>query len=59
MFYDEDVAYAERLKAAGVACHVEIVPGAFHSFDVVRPKAGVSRSFFASQCVSLLQAFAT
>jgi len=59
MFYDEDVAYAERLKAAGVACHVEIVPGAFHSFDVVRPKAGVSRSFFASQCASLLQAFAT
>jgi acetyl esterase/lipase len=59
MFYDEDVAYADRLKAAGVPCHVEIVPGAFHAFDAVRPKAGVSRSFFASQCTSLLQAFAT
>jgi acetyl esterase/lipase len=58
MFYDEDVAYAERLKAAGVPCHLEIVPGAFHSFDVVRPKAGVSQSFFADQCTSLLGAFA-
>jgi acetyl esterase/lipase len=38
----EDVAYADRLKAAGVPCHVEIVPGAFHAFDAVRPKAGVS-----------------
>jgi hypothetical protein len=37
---------------------VEIVPGAFHSFDVVQPKAGVSQTFFASQCTSLLEAFA-
>jgi len=59
MFHDEDVTYAARLKAAGVPCHVKIVPGAFHYFDVVRPKAGVSQSFFASQCASLLEAFAT
>jgi acetyl esterase/lipase len=58
LFYDEDVAYAERLKAAGVPCHVEIVPGAFHIFDVILPKAGVSRTFFASQCASLREAFA-
>jgi acetyl esterase/lipase len=56
LFYDEDIAYAERLKAADVPCHVEIVPGAFHSFDFVRPKAGVSQSFFASQCTSLREA---
>jgi acetyl esterase/lipase len=59
MFHDENLAYAKRLKAAGVPCHIKIVPGAFHSFDVVLPKAGVSRSFFASQCASLLEAFAT
>jgi acetyl esterase/lipase len=58
MFHDEDLAYADRLKAAGVPCYVEIVPGAFHSFDVVRPKAGVSQAFFASQCTSLREAFA-
>jgi acetyl esterase/lipase len=59
MFYDEDVAYAERLNAAGVPCHVEIVPGAFHIFDAVLPKAGVSQSFFASQCARLREAFET
>jgi acetyl esterase/lipase len=58
LFYDEDLAYAGRLNAAGVACRVEVVPGAFHIFDAVLPKAGVSRSFFASQCASLREAFA-
>jgi acetyl esterase/lipase len=49
LFHQEDLAYAERLKAAGVPCEVEIVPGAFHGFDGVVPKAPVSRAFFASQ----------
>jgi acetyl esterase/lipase len=58
LFHDEDIAYAERLTAAGVPCHVEVVPGAFHGFDLVVPKAAVSRSFFASQCASLRTALA-
>ena len=29
LFHDEDLAYAERLTAAGVPCQVEVVPGAF------------------------------
>jgi acetyl esterase/lipase len=58
LFHNEDLAYAERLTAAGVPCHVEVVPGAFHGFDLVVPKAGVSRSFFASQCASLRTALA-
>jgi acetyl esterase/lipase len=49
LFHQEDLAYAERLKAAGVPCEVEVVPGAFHGFDGVVPKAPVSRAFFASQ----------
>jgi acetyl esterase/lipase len=53
LFHDEDLAYAERLTAAGVPCHVEVVQGAFHGFDLVVPKAAVSQSFFASQCASL------
>lgn len=53
LFHDEDLAYAERLTAAGVPCHVEVVQGAFHGFDLVIPKAGVSQAFFASQCASL------
>jgi acetyl esterase/lipase len=58
LFHDEDVAYAERLTAAGVPCQVEVVPGAFHGFDLVVPKAAVSQSFFASQCASLRTALA-
>jgi acetyl esterase/lipase len=45
LFHDEDIAYAERLRAAGVACDVEIVPGAFHGFDAVAPKAPVAIAF--------------
>jgi acetyl esterase/lipase len=53
LFHDEDLAYAERLRGAGVPCAVDVVPGAFHGFDLVAPKAAVSRSFFRSQCDSL------
>jgi len=57
LFLDEDLAYAERLTAAGVPCHVEVVPGAFHGFDLIAPKAQVSQAFFSSQCASLRGAF--
>jgi acetyl esterase/lipase len=58
LFHDEDLAYAERLTAAGVPCHVEVVPGAFHGFDIIASKAAVSRRFFDSQCDSLRTALA-
>ncbi|AEV72136.1 esterase/lipase [Mycolicibacterium rhodesiae NBB3] len=58
LFHDEDLAYAERLKAAGVPCEVEVVKGAFHGFDGIAPKAEVSRSFFDSQCAMLRRALA-
>jgi acetyl esterase/lipase len=57
LFHDEDLAYADRLKGAGVPCEVEVVPGAFHGFDGIVPKAHVSQSFFKSQCVLLRKAF--
>ena len=59
LFHDEDLAYAERLKDAGVPAEVEVVPGAFHGFDLVVPKARVSRRFFASQCDVLRSALQT
>lgn len=49
LFEQEDLAYAERLIAAGVPCEVDVVPGAFHGFDQVAPKAPVSKAFFSSQ----------
>ncbi|ULE34569.1 alpha/beta hydrolase [Mycobacterium sp. IDR2000157661] len=56
LFHDEDLAYAERLRAAGVPCEVEVVDGAFHGFDGIVPKAEVSLAFFNSQCAMLRQA---
>jgi len=48
LFHDEDVAYAERLSAAGVPCQLHVVPGAYHGFDGVSPKAAVVKQFHQS-----------
>lgn len=56
LFHDEDLAYAERLDAAGVACDVHVVPGAFHGFDQISPKAIVSQIYFDSTCASFSRA---
>lgn len=45
LFLDEDIAYAARLNAAGVACALKIVPGAFHAFDLVAPGTQVAAEF--------------
>ncbi|WP_420715844.1 alpha/beta hydrolase [Mycobacterium sp. 663a-19] len=58
LFHDEDLAYAERLRSAGVPCEVEVVPGVFHGFDMVASKAQVSQRFFDAQCDSLHSALA-
>ena len=57
LFHDEDVAYAGRLREAGVDCALDVVDGAFHGFDAVRPKAGVSKAFRSSQVAALRAAF--
>ncbi len=49
LFHDEDLAYAARLREAGVPTSVEIVEGAFHGFDAVMPTKPVSERFFDSQ----------
>lgn len=48
LFHDEDVAYAERLRAAGVDVRVEIVAGGYHGFNAVEPRARVTRDFDGS-----------
>ncbi len=45
LFYTENRAYAERLNAAGVACELDLVPMAPHGFQVVAPRAAVSKAF--------------
>ncbi|WP_240436313.1 alpha/beta hydrolase [Streptomyces sporangiiformans] len=53
LFHDEDVAYARRLSDSGVPCDLDVVPGAFHGFDFVFPKAEVSREFWRRQARAL------
>ena len=52
---DEAIAYATALRAAGVPCGVEIIEGAFHGFDSVRPAAGVTHRFRTAQAEALRQ----
>jgi acetyl esterase/lipase len=56
LFHDEDLAYAERLRAAGVKCDTEVVAGAFHGFDSVAPKSSVTRAFRDAQVAALAAA---
>jgi acetyl esterase/lipase len=57
VFHAEDVAYAQRLTACGVANELVIVPGAFHGFDVFNPQLPVVRDFRNSQIAALKKAF--
>lgn len=50
ILHDEAVTYADRLRAAGVSCALDVVAGAFHGFDAVAPKTEVARAFFTSEC---------
>ncbi|MGW2651550.1 alpha/beta hydrolase [Streptomyces sp. NPDC001393] len=43
IFRDEDIAYAQRLYAAGVSTELHVVPGAPHAFEAFVPTAGISR----------------
>jgi acetyl esterase/lipase len=39
LFYDEDVDYAEKLRASGVPCTLVTIPGMYHGADAFAPKA--------------------
>lgn len=56
LFHDEDVTYAQRLQRAGVGSTLLIVPGAYHNFDSIEPKAAISRTFVKVQTTALNEA---
>jgi acetyl esterase/lipase len=39
LFHDEDLAYARRLRTAGVACELYVEPAMYHGADAVVPDA--------------------
>jgi acetyl esterase/lipase len=43
LFHDEDVAYAERLRAAGVRAELDVVPDAPHGFESWAPDTAIAR----------------
>ena len=53
LFYDEDMAYVQRLQEYGVDCEVHTVPGAFHGFDVLDPQLPIVQGFRKSQIAAL------
>lgn len=53
LFHDEDVDYARRLMAAGVACELDVVEGATHGFERFAPRKALSRSFSQAQVDAL------
>lgn len=53
LFHDEDVDYAQRLNASGVATELVVVPGGFHGFDNMPETIGIVRRFNQSKLAAL------
>jgi acetyl esterase/lipase len=45
LFVDEDIDYARRLIGAGVPTELDVVPGAFHAFELIASETEVATSF--------------
>lgn len=45
LFYAENVTFAKKLAAAGIATELYTVPGAFHAFESVAPQSQLANEF--------------
>lgn len=58
LFAEENIEFARRLVTAGVPTELLVVPGAFHGFQMMAPKASISRHFNAALEAALARALA-
>lgn len=47
LFFEEDRIYAERLKAAGIDCAFDVVPGAPHGFESIAAKTKLAQTYMS------------
>ncbi|MEY2470460.1 MAG: hypothetical protein QOF21_3158 [Actinomycetota bacterium] len=52
-FRDEDIAYAQKLMQAGVACELLVTPGAFHGSEQYNLKAPTSQRINAARFAAI------
>ena len=55
LFHGEDVAYAERLRAAGVACQLEMVPSMYHGAFSLAPLTSSTVKAFRTSATAALR----
>jgi len=58
LFHAEDVAWAQRLRDAGVEVGLHVVEGAYHGFDIAEPRTAVARDFLRERIRALQGALA-
>lgn len=56
LFRDEDIAFAQRLMAAGVPAELHVYPGAFHASEHLAPDAALSRRIVNTRMTALRRA---
>ena len=56
LFVQEDIAFADRLIAAGVSTELVVVPGAFHGFDGIAADTSIAKQFAAAKIAALRRA---
>ncbi|MDN4162591.1 alpha/beta hydrolase [Nocardioides abyssi] len=56
LFHDEDLEYAARLRAAGVACDVHVEPGMYHAADAFLGDAAPGTARFRAAARAALRA---
>jgi acetyl esterase/lipase len=53
LFHDEDLAYGERLREAGIPCVTHVTDGGYHAFDLMKPNAAATSLFNDSMVAAL------